>query len=248
VHASPLPLVTCVMPTRNRRDFVFQAIQYFQRQDYPSRELLIIDDATQDLSMELPDDSRIRYILEPPGLTIGSKRNRGCELARGDIIAHWDDDDWYAPTRLSSQIRPILEGAADITVFSDCTFFDLPNWKFWQCSPYILDRMYVGGVHAGTLVYRRSLFVKGLKYPRVSLAEDAYFMYQCYERGARVHRVSSDKLFLYVRHPNSTWRFSCGEYIDARQWTCISEPDMPKEDRLFFQAHSIEHSARIEAS
>jgi O-antigen biosynthesis protein len=237
-HDSILPLVSCIMPTRDRRDFVFQAIQYFQRQDYPSRELLIIDDATQDLSMELPNDSRIRYILEPPGLSVGAKRNRGCELARGQIIAHWDDDDWYAPSRLSSQVQPIVTGSADISAFSDCTFFDLSQWMFWRCTPVIFGRMYVGGAHAGTLVYRRKLFELGIRYPRVSLAEDAHFLYQCHQRGATVQHLLSGNLFLYVRHSQSTWKFTCGEYIDARQWTRVPEPDIPEADRQFFEVRS----------
>ena len=38
------PLVTCVMATRNRPSFVLQSIHYFLRQDYPNRELIILDD------------------------------------------------------------------------------------------------------------------------------------------------------------------------------------------------------------
>src|SRR5581483_2857327 len=34
---SEMPLVSCVMPTHNRRHFVPRAIEYFRRQKYPSR-------------------------------------------------------------------------------------------------------------------------------------------------------------------------------------------------------------------
>lgn len=233
-----LPLVSCIMPTSNRRDLVFQAIRYFQRQDYPCCELIIVDDATQDLSLELPFDSRVRYVLEPPGLTLGSKRNRACEIARGVIIAHWDDDDWYGPSRLSSQVKPLLEGAADITAFDDCVFFDISQWKFWRCDPFIFNRMFVAGLHAGTLVYSRSLFDNGARYPPVSLGEDARFLYQCHQQGARIGCVSSDKLFLYVRHSEATWNFACGEFIDPRGWSSLPEPEMPIEDREFFRSYS----------
>jgi glycosyltransferase involved in cell wall biosynthesis len=235
---SALPLVSCTMPTSNRRDFVLQAIKYFQRQDYPNRELIIVDDATQDLSLEMPSDNRIRYVLEPPGLVLGSKRNRACELARGAIIAHWDDDDWYAPSRLTAQVRPILDGSADLTAFGDCKFFDVSRWKFWTCNPSVFSRMYVAGLHAGTLVYSRSLFDGGIRYPHVSLGEDARFLYQCHQRGYRICPLSSDSLFLYVRHPEATWRFACGEFVDAGGWTSAPEPVMPNEDRQFFQAYA----------
>src|SRR5206468_546556 len=84
------PLVSCVMPTRRRADFVMQSIRYFQRQDYPERELLILDDAdSEDLTGRIPADPRVRYLRLPPGQTIGAKRNQGCELARGSLIAQW---------------------------------------------------------------------------------------------------------------------------------------------------------------
>ena len=42
------------MPTRNRADFVLQSITYFQRQTYANRELIIVDDGTDDLAQRLP--------------------------------------------------------------------------------------------------------------------------------------------------------------------------------------------------
>src|SRR5437764_1305368 len=84
-----------------------------------------------------------------------SKRNRACELARGTFIAQWDDDDWYAPSRLSSQLEPLLSGAAQISGLSAGVFFDLSRWQFWRISPHLHRRMFVGDVHGGTLVYHR---------------------------------------------------------------------------------------------
>ncbi len=38
------PLVSCIMPTANRQRFIPTAISLFLRQDYPEKELVIIDD------------------------------------------------------------------------------------------------------------------------------------------------------------------------------------------------------------
>ncbi len=43
----------------------------------------------------------VRYLQLPQRASIGAKRNLACAEARGELIAHWDDDDWYAPARLS---------------------------------------------------------------------------------------------------------------------------------------------------
>ena len=105
------PLVSCVMPTRNRRRFVSQAIWYFLRQDYPQKELLVIDDGEDSVSDLLPDDDRIRYVQLDPRTVLGAKRNVGCELAHGELIAHWDDDDWSGPRRLDVQVAELRRAA-----------------------------------------------------------------------------------------------------------------------------------------
>lgn len=228
------------MPTGNRKLFVFQAIRYFHRQDYPARELLVLDDGTEDLSSEIAGGNGIRYLRLPAGLTIGAKRNRGCELALGTIIAHWDDDDWYAASRLSSQVAPLITGTAEISAFSDCLFLDLPKWRFWRCSPQIFRRMFVGDVHGGTLVFQRSLFEQGIRYPDESLAEDASFLYRCNRRGARLQRIPGDDLFIYLRHSKCAWKFDCGEHINPRGWHCVPEPHLSPEDRNFLESQSGE--------
>jgi glycosyltransferase involved in cell wall biosynthesis len=218
-------------------DFVLQSIRYFQRQDYPARELIILDDGTQECLSPISNDNRIRLVPMQPGATIGAKRNHGCLLARGAIIAQWDDDDWYGPSRLRAQVTPLLENAADLTAFSDCTFLELANWTFWDCGSKLFKRMFVGNVHGGTLVFKRSLFEQGLRYPEQSFSEDAYFLYQCNRKAARVGGVPSAGNFIYVRHPNSTWRFECGTHVDPREWHRISEPELPPQDLRFLKSY-----------
>jgi glycosyltransferase involved in cell wall biosynthesis len=233
-----LPLVSCIMPTRDRRGWMMQAIQYFQRQDYPERELIIVDDGSAAPADDIPGDPRIRHVrLERP-LSIGAKRNHACELARGSIIAHWDDDDWYAGNRLSLQVAPLLEGTADITGLTGTTFFELESWTFWRCAPQLHGRLFVADVHGGTLVFRRKLFERLARYPDRSLAEDAAFLQAAMRNGARLRAIAADDLFLYLRHGANAWRFECGRYVDARGWQRIDEPAWLAFDRPFYAGRS----------
>lgn len=232
------PLVSCIMPTRNRMAFLLQSIHYFQRQDYPVRELIIVDDGTENLTGMLPNDPSIRYLRLPPGQSIGAKRNQACELAHGSIIAHWDDDDWYAPGRLSAQVAPLLSGEADISGFNGTIFFDLTRWEFWSCTQNLHRRLFLGDVHGGTLVYRRHIWERFARYPDRSLAEDAVFLNQAIRRGARLRRIPNDGLLIYLRHTGNSWSFACGQYLDPRGWQRMAEPILPLEDRTFYAAHS----------
>lgn len=233
-----VPLVSCVMPTRDRTAFALQSIRYFQRQDYPACELIIVDDGAEDLAGQLPDDPRIRYVRLPSRQSIGAKRNRGCELASGSIIAQWDDDDWYAPGRLSAQVASLLLGEADITGLTAGIFFELTRWEFWSCAPDLHRRLFVHDVHGGTLVYQRGIWEQRVRYPNASLAEDAAFLRQAVHRGARLCKLSNDGLFIYLRHAKNSWSFASGQYLDPRGWQRVAEPVLPPADRAFYAALS----------
>ena len=232
------PLVSCVMPTRNRADFALQAVRLFQAQDYEPRELIIVDDGEDDLAARLPDDPRIRYLRSRHGESIGAKRNHACAEARGTVIAQWDDDDWYARDRLSAQLAPLIAGSADITGLRATTFFELEPWRFWTIDDSLHGRLFREDVHGGTLVYAREVWDRLSQYPPTSLAEDATFLLRARTRGARLERVEGGDLFVYLRHGRNAWRFRCGQFLDANRWHSIDEPPLPAGDRAFYAARS----------
>ena len=212
------PLVSCVMPTRGRREFVLQSIRYFQRQDYRHRELVIVDDGPDSLQSSLPRDPRVRYHHVARLPTLGAKRNRACELAAGEVIAQWDDDDWYAPGRLRTQVMPLISGAADVSALSDTTFVELDEWAFWRCTARLHRRLFVADVHGGTLVFKKDLWHRLARYPEASVGEDAAFLTAAMQRGARLKRLGGDGVFVYVRHGRNAWTFRCGEFVDPHGW------------------------------
>jgi glycosyltransferase involved in cell wall biosynthesis/GT2 family glycosyltransferase len=232
------PLISCIMPTRGRTEYALQAVRYFQAQDYPRLELIIVDDAGSDLRRRLPADPRIRYDEVPAGWSIGAKRNRAVEWARGEIVAQWDDDDWYAPQRLRVQAAPILEGRADVTALRAHVFFDLERWEFWGCTPALHRRLFVSDVVGGTLMYRRRVWGPRASYPPTSLAEDAAFLTRAVRGGARLLRVDEPGLYVYLRHGSNTWRFACGGHVDPAGWIRIDEPPCLAPDREFYRVRS----------
>ena len=230
-----LPLVSCVMPTYGRPVFALQAVRYFLRQDYPERELLILDDGPEGLAGHLPADDRLRYI-RLPRLPIGGKRNVGCALAQGAIIAQWDDDDWYGPGRLSAQVAPLLADEADITGIRGTTVFDVESWQAWRCTPRLHRLMYRHDVHGGTLVYLRRLWAEDARYPNRSLAEDARFLTRLVRAGARLARIEDSGHFVYIRHGANTWSFRSGRFLDPGGWRSVPGVPLPAEDRPFYVA------------
>jgi O-antigen biosynthesis protein len=238
LRAADLPRVSCLMPTRGRPDLAGAAIRYFLSQDYPNKELIIVEDGTAQLAPLLVDDPRVCHVATGAVRSIGAMRNHACELASGEILAQWDDDDWHGPQRLSRQVAAIITGTADITALRDTVMFDLPAWRFWRCSPQLHRRLFLLDVHGRTLVYRREVWDRLARYPDVSLAEDAAFLDLAVRRGARLHPLEGDGLFVYVRHGTNAWRLEPGHSVDPAGWQVVEEPTMPSADRAFYAARS----------
>jgi glycosyltransferase involved in cell wall biosynthesis len=219
-----LPLVSCIMPTYNRRSFLPLAIKAFESQDYPAKELIVVDDGSDPVGDIIEKVPIARYLRLPARTSIGAKRNLACTEARGAIIAHWDDDDWYGPERLRRQIAPLLAREADLTGLENSFLFEVPAGRFWGTHANLHRRMFVGDVHGGTLVFWKRLFDEGLRYPPTNIAEDAAFIQNAVRRHKRLVRVPNDGLFVYVRHGGNAWRFEPGRFLDPSGWRAITPP------------------------
>jgi glycosyltransferase involved in cell wall biosynthesis len=221
----PEPLLSCIMPTYNRRRFIPLALERFREQSYPNRELIVIDDGSDPIGDLVRDEPAVRYIRLPRRTSIGGKRNLACAEARGELVAHWDDDDWYAPDRLMRQAAPILRGEADVTGLENRFVLQMPLGRFWTMNRQLHRSMFVCDVHGGTLVFRRSIWTAGTRYPEVNLAEDAAFLRDAVRRGRRLVRVENSGTFVYVRHQRNAWAFETGTFLDPSGWSETSAPD-----------------------
>lgn len=172
------PLVSCIMPTYNRRQFVPMALRCWLRQDYPGpRELIVIDDgedAVGDLVLQTLKTGfdYERLVGRHP---TGTKINHAVEyLAKGDFFALWADDDWYAPWRLRRQVEALLASGADVCCSDRCIYWDLLRQKAAMYH-YVAGRASTAGMVGGTLVFTRRYWQEQPFEP-VSLAEDQMFV------------------------------------------------------------------------
>jgi hypothetical protein len=195
-----MPLVSCIMPTANRRRFVPAAIGMFLAQDYPDKELVILDngeDAVEDL---VPPRPELRYIRSRQRRTLGAKRNEACEAARGDIIAHWDDDDWYAPWRLSYQVGELIGSGADICGLDRVFFLDDAGQRAWE---YVYPQGGARWVCGATLCYRKTLWQQN-RFPEINVGEDTRFVFSA--PSATVKVLERNNFFVSHIHPDNTSR------------------------------------------
>lgn len=197
-NPNPLPLVSCIMPTFNRRRFVPQAIKYFLRQDYGSKELLIIDDGTDPVGDLVPVDERIRYVRLEKRTKVGTKRNLACEQAKGEIIVHWDDDDWMEDRRLSYQVSQLRAERADACGLNRVFFFDPVAAVAWE---YVYPGTIRPWIYGATLCYTQS-FWKRNPFPDVDVGEDSRFVWN--DPAAKIRALPDNGFMAALVHPGNT--------------------------------------------
>lgn len=185
------------MLTADRRPFVAQALNYFARQDYANRELIIVDDGTDNFQDLIPPDERVRYMQLEKKKSLGSKRNLACEEARGDIIVHWDDDDWMSNWRLTYQVENLGRLGADACGLNQLLFYDLAGAKAWQYT-------HTGGkpwVSGNTLCYTKG-FGGANPFPDVNVGEDTRFLWT--SRGKRIMPLVDKGFYVALIHSRNT--------------------------------------------
>jgi len=195
---SSQPLVSCVMPTADRRVFVPQAIRYFQSQTYPNRELVIVDDGNESVADLVPDDPRIRYIRLSGQRSLGAKRNECVEASRGDLIMHWDDDDWMAPHRISYQVDALLREDAEVCGLDCMLFYDLDTHEAWM---YQYPKHQCPWLAGGSLLYTRD-FWRRSPFPNIQVASDTRFVWD--RSMERRVAVNDYQFYVAMIHPHNT--------------------------------------------
>ncbi|MGQ4880232.1 glycosyltransferase family 2 protein [Billgrantia sp. LNSP4103-1] len=114
-------LISVVMPVFNKDKYITRAVQSVLDQSYQEYELIVVNDASQDRSLDKVaefHDSRIRVLHRPrPGPGGYAARNYGISEAKGEWIAFLDADDAWFPEHLAQSMRVASE-FPDIPIIS----------------------------------------------------------------------------------------------------------------------------------
>ena len=160
------------------------------------------------------------------------------------MIAHWDDDDWYAPDRLRYQIEAMRHCEANVCGLDTGFFYDVMQNIFWSCTPELHAKMFFADINGRSIMYTKKLWADQARYPDVSLAEDARFLNHLRGRQARIIKLPNSNKLIYVRHPGNTWHFECGKFVDPAAWQLLAAPPfLPPEDQRFYR--SLQREIRL---
>ena len=116
------PMVSVIIPTYNRKNFLIKALQSVFNQSYPNIETLVIDDGSSD-----DTKNAIQPLLKTKNLSflyqnhqgVSQARNLGIQSARGEYISFLDSDDLWLKHKLLKQIHFLTSQSKYLACYTD---------------------------------------------------------------------------------------------------------------------------------
>ncbi len=101
-----IPRVSAIIPVKNCKTFIHEALRSVLSQSFRDLEVIVIDDGSTDFDYKTLEqlDTRVK-VLRLEGCGVSSARNAGMRHAKGDFFAYLDADDVWFPGKLEAQIR-----------------------------------------------------------------------------------------------------------------------------------------------
>jgi glycosyltransferase involved in cell wall biosynthesis len=121
-----VPKVSIIIPAYNSENTIKETISSVQQQSFTDWELIIIDDGSQDNTVDIVKniaEPRLKlFVYENGGVSIA--RNRGIAQAKGEFVTFLDSDDLWTYDKLESQIAALNQNPQAKVAYSWTNFID----------------------------------------------------------------------------------------------------------------------------
>jgi cellulose synthase/poly-beta-1,6-N-acetylglucosamine synthase-like glycosyltransferase len=203
-----ISIITCTV----REHLMSNIIDNYRNQLFQDKELIIIlNNDAMDINLiqkKIGSIDGVTIFQLPQNYTLGECLNYGIEKAKYDVIAKFDDDDYYGPEYLTEAMSALQKTNAKIVGKLECFVF-LKSMNALLLRGRGLSNRYVKNVSGATLVFEKSIINK-IKFPNLTLGEDTEFQKKCIKSGYKIYSTSRFD-FAAVREKNvneHTWKIS----------------------------------------
>jgi O-antigen biosynthesis protein len=215
-------LVSAIMPTRSRPKLSRTALACFLAQTYQPRELVILDDEDDPSFAEPPLVAENVNYLRMQRLSLGEKRNVLCDVARGQVIIHWDSDDWSDQWRMEDQVSLLLASRKPMSGYHSLLFWDERNSLGYRWTGP------VGFACGASMCYRKE-FWQSHRFPDVAVSEDNAVVEQAQENGGIATTEARNMLIARVHGANT----SSSQRVGQNNWPLVANTEFSE---TFFEA------------
>jgi glycosyltransferase involved in cell wall biosynthesis len=193
--------VSVVIPALNSERFVGEAIESVLAQTTPAAEIIVVDDASDDLTREVAAGyPEVTLVRNEARRGCAGARNAGYRLATGDLVCFHDADDVMLPSKLEIQVGYLrAHPGTDVVIGSQEVFVEegaeLPFWHRDSPAGVMMPPESAGtrdgtNIHSMSMLLSREAFDRvGLFDERIGPAEDVDWMLRASEAGLEIARL-----------------------------------------------------------
>jgi hypothetical protein len=202
--AGDRPLISVIVPVYNGAAFLKDAVNVVLSQNYPSIEIIVVDDGSTDNIGEVVSTLpvEVRYFKQA-NTGAAAARNRGIKDASGDLIAFLDVDDLWPENNLNALVG-VLACSPNIDVvhgYGQLMEYDAGTGRY----EYVGNPMESFPSYIGAGLYRRNAFDRvGLFDAALKFAEDTDWFNRAREANIGLLRVSEVTLLVRRHGQNMT--------------------------------------------
>ncbi|MCL6533901.1 MAG: glycosyltransferase [Armatimonadetes bacterium] len=245
------PVVSVITPAYKAARYIGQAIESVQAQTLKDWEMIIVDDASPDETVEVVkrylDDPRIKLLQNEQNMGAGYTRNRALDTAQGEWIAVLDADDWYAPERLEKLVRFAREWdaqmVADLSVrlAEDGTVLGV-RWSPNAPNPnkprvYTAEEVIRAHPSFEPVIWRQFIEEKQIRYQvHIKKSQDYAFQTEILIKGARFALLPEPMYYYRIHNAGITATFR-GQHLYTRmscEYLCSLPETTPRLRRLLW--------------
>jgi glycosyltransferase involved in cell wall biosynthesis len=264
--------VSVIIPTHNRHLKLCRACESVLYQTSKPREIIVIDDASKINVKEFIEklsnpeiEIKVERFEIPQG--VSRARNRGAQIASGDILMFLDDDDTWEPTKISDQLSVFARNPAIELVYSgrlivkegdrEKVLYKITPHIAGNIYPKILYENYIGVTSSAAL--RKSLFLElGGFDESIPCREDYDLWIRCCQKTTIGHDGSCNVRYTLSDKPNSQLSGQIEIHIESFHKLCnkysqvIAELGIIQKRKilaslLFFVAKTLRRHSLIQA-
>ena len=224
-------LVSVIMSTYNSEATVSVAIESILEQSYSNVELLIVDDASNDNTVQIKQEyckirKKIKLYKNKENVGLTKNLNFLINQSTGVFIARQDDDDYSLPDRLSVQVKTIKKNNLDFCSTRALvieTNKKIPNFSMYLPKRFVL-KFKNPFIHGTLCIQKKSLLNIGCYDEKFYFAQDYKLMKEMVDNKYKFKYLHKPYYFLNMKNNIST------KYFDRQQYyaQCVKKSITPE--------------------
>ena len=234
------PLVSVVVCAYNAADTLDDCLSSLERLDYPTYEVIVVNDGSRDGTGEIARQHAVVRLVEVPNGGLSAARNIGLSHARGEIVAYTDADTRVDPEWLTFLVQPFL--TSDVVGSGGPNVVPADDPPMAQCiarapggpTHVLLDDRIAEHVPGCNMAFRRDalLAIKGFNPIYLRAGDDVDVCWRLQARGGRIGFAAS--ALVWHHHRASTkayWKQQVG-YGEGERWLMAHHPEKFLDGRM----------------